>query len=160
VDSNPPDPAPDLTTRERFAEHSADPECSFCHQLLDPVGLSFEHFDQAGRYRESENGTPVDAHGELIGTHDANLQTKFDGAVELSELLAHSPQVSDCLTSQWYRYGMGRVEQEEDLCSLNDIRHKFAASGNDLREVLIAMATTEAFRYRKLTPDAAKGVTP
>ena len=40
----PPAPDPTKTTRERFADHSADPECFQCHQDLDAIGFSFENF--------------------------------------------------------------------------------------------------------------------
>src|SRR5205814_1537240 len=37
--------------RERMAQHRTNPACSSCHQLMDPIGLSFEHFDATGRWR-------------------------------------------------------------------------------------------------------------
>ena len=29
-----------VTTRERWAQHSSDPACSYCHESLDPVGFA------------------------------------------------------------------------------------------------------------------------
>jgi hypothetical protein len=45
---------------------------------------------------------------------------------------------------------MGRGEQVEDVCSLEQIKTDFSDSGGDFRELLIAMATTDAFRFRPL----------
>ncbi|HVZ32941.1 MAG TPA: DUF1592 domain-containing protein, partial [Polyangiaceae bacterium] len=39
VDTTPPDPSPNATTRERFKEHSADPVCGSCHNLIEGVGF-------------------------------------------------------------------------------------------------------------------------
>src|SRR5690606_14219140 len=39
VNNTPPTPSPATSTRERFAQHSADPTCRNCHELMDPIGL-------------------------------------------------------------------------------------------------------------------------
>ena len=54
-----------VSTRERFSQHSSDPKCKVCHQLIDPVGFAFEHFGPIGEYRSEEDGIPIDASGEL-----------------------------------------------------------------------------------------------
>ncbi len=45
-----------LSMRERMAQHRANPACSGCHQLMDPAGLSMEHFDAIGRWRTRTRG--------------------------------------------------------------------------------------------------------
>src|SRR5690606_33170987 len=65
LDITPPAFDPSLTTRERWAAHSADPACSSCHVRIDPVGFALEEFDAMGRHRTTENGKPVDAAGGL-----------------------------------------------------------------------------------------------
>jgi hypothetical protein len=51
-----PEPSknPELSTRERYAVHSADPGCAGCHALIDPVGFGFERYDIIGRHRDTE----------------------------------------------------------------------------------------------------------
>lgn len=148
----PPDNVPEppsvdesQTTREQFAEHSKNPVCAGCHTLMDPIGFGFEHFDGIGRYRETEWGLEVDAAGELHGT---DVDGTFNGAVELAKLLASSDQVKACVASQWFRFGYGRFETEEDDCSVDEIRAAFAASNYDIKELIIALTLTDAFRYR------------
>ena len=150
VDTTPPDPDPGATTRERFRQHSADARCASCHSLLEGVGFGLEEFDQFGRFRTEEYGIPVDATGNLLATGDPAMEGGFDGANELAAKFAESPQVEACLATQWFRYGMGRGEQQEDVCSLLQIKTNFAETGGDFRELLIAMATTDAFRFRPL----------
>ncbi len=148
VDPTPPDPDPNATTRERFAQHTAAPECSGCHQLIDTLGLGLENFDQMGRFRSDEGGLPIDASGEVVGTREEAIRGVFDGGRELAERLAESEQVRDCMVTQWYRYSAGRVEQRVDLCSLASVRAAFTNADGDLREMLIAMAVSDAFMYR------------
>ena len=148
VDTTPPDPDPSATTRERFKEHSANQRCATCHRLLEGVGFGFEEYDQLGRYRTEEYGLLVDASGSLLESGDSAVDGSFNGAQELAAKLASSTQVSACLATQWFRYGMGRGEQVEDVCSLEQIKDDFSSSGGDFRELLVSLATSDAFRFR------------
>ncbi|HEY0709690.1 MAG TPA: DUF1588 domain-containing protein, partial [Polyangia bacterium] len=142
----PPDVDPTKTTRERFAEHTASPACSGCHALMDPIGFGFESYDAVGRFRSMDGGRPVDNAGWITSSADAD--GNFRGARQLVEKLAGSAQVRDCVATQWFRYGMGRFDGPGDGCSLQRLRQAFAASGGDLKEVLIALTQTESFLFR------------
>ena len=148
----PPDPDPSLTTRERFAVHTASKSCAGCHKLIDGAGFGFENYDQLGRYRTEENGLPVDASGEMMTTGEAAVDGPYNGVLELSNRLASSPRVERCLATNWYRYAMGRVETEADGCSLREVQQKFTASGGQFKELLVAVTLSDAFRYRPAIP--------
>jgi hypothetical protein len=141
-----PEVDPNATTREQFAEHSENPACSGCHVKMDPIGFGLEAYDGVGRYRETEHGLPIDTTGELIDTVDAD--GPFDGARELAQRLARSSEVRQCVATQWFRFGYGRVEKEADVCNMRKVQETFAASGYDIRELLVALTQTDAFRYR------------
>ncbi|WP_437962740.1 DUF1592 domain-containing protein (plasmid) [Sorangium sp. So ce119] len=143
----PPTVDPTKTTREQFSQHVSDPGCRSCHALLDPIGFGFEHYDALGRWRDAENGIPVDASGELTQT---DVDGPFDGAVELAHRLADSEQVRACVVKQWFRFGHGRAEQGEDACSLSQATQAFEASGYNIKALLVALTQTDAFRYRRV----------
>jgi hypothetical protein len=136
------------TTRERFAQHTAQPSCRGCHALLDGIGFGFERYDQLGRYRETENSLPVDDSGEVVESLEPTLDGVFHGAIELSQRLAQNARVRDCVATQWYRYAMGRVEDETDACSLTQAKARFASGNGAFRELLIGIVLSDAFRYR------------
>jgi hypothetical protein len=144
-----PEPNPESTARERFAEHSENPACSGCHLLMDPIGFGFETYDAVGRFRTTDNGIPIDATGELT---DTDVDGTFVGVDDLSTRLAGSRQVGDCYALQWFRYAYGRGETEEDGCTTTILSEGFAASGGDVIELLVALTQTQAFRYRKVAP--------
>ncbi len=139
---SPPALDPRKTTRERFAQHRADPSCAGCHELLDPVGFAFENYDAIGRYRDSESGLPVDASGYL---NETDVDGPLDGVADLADKLVSSRQVSRCLVTQWFRFAMGRGETEADACTLDKLETAFNDSGGNLRELLIALTQTESF---------------
>jgi hypothetical protein len=149
----PPDPAPGLSTRERFAVHTEAATCAICHVRIDPVGFGLERFDGLGRYRELDNGRPVEDSGELRYLRDASVEGAFTGAVELSKRLADSVEVSDCVATQWLKYALGRDPTAADACSVVNVQTTFAESGGDFRALLIAITETDAFRYRAADVD-------
>jgi hypothetical protein len=140
-----PEPDPESTARERFAQHSADSSCSGCHYLMDPIGFGFETYDAVGRYRTEEGGETIDATGNLAQT---DIDGDFRGVDELSQGLARSTDVSRCYALQWFRFGYGRGETRSDDESLAKINAAFEASGGDVIELLVALTQTDAFRYR------------
>ena len=147
INAIPPEFDPDATTREIFEMHTADPACAGCHELIDGIGLGFEGYDAIGAYRETQNGLPVDQTGTVIGTSDINGD--FDGAVELAHMLATSEDVRSCVARQWFRYAFARIEDnEQDACSLETLDSVFAESDYNVRELMIALVQTDAFRYR------------
>jgi hypothetical protein len=148
VNAVPPPVDPSATTRERFAQHTADPVCAGCHQLIDGLGFGFERYDQFGRYRTEENGLPVDESGEVVGTEDLELDGPYNGAIELANRLATSSRVRDCLATSFYRFAMGRTETDADQCSLDQVKQRFSDSHGAFNELLVAVTLSDAFRYR------------
>jgi hypothetical protein len=71
------------TVRERTEQHRADPNCAACHVVMDELGFALENYDAVGRWRETDNGDPIDAYGELPDG------TRFDGATELQADTEH-----------------------------------------------------------------------
>lgn len=155
VNNTPPDPDPSLTTRERFKVHTANAACAQCHQLIDPLGFGFENYDHFGRFRDKEHELPVDASGAVVDSPDPSIDGPFTTPFELAQRLSKSEAVLNCLTKHWYRFAMGRVEGESDVCSLDQAKTKFASTGGDLRELLVALTLTDAFLYR---PAAVEGL--
>jgi Protein of unknown function (DUF1592)/Protein of unknown function (DUF1588)/Protein of unknown function (DUF1595)/Protein of unknown function (DUF1587)/Protein of unknown function (DUF1585) len=148
VDVVPPPLDPNATTRERFDQHRSDPACAGCHNLIDPLGFGFEHYDGIGAWRATDVGKDVDASGEVVGTEDIN--GPFDGAPELAQLLASSEQVRTCVAEQWFSFGFGREPAQDDACSFDAMAVAFAESDHDIRELLLTMITTDSFRHRRL----------
>ncbi|MDP3231760.1 MAG: DUF1588 domain-containing protein [Myxococcales bacterium] len=147
---NPVPPAPNTgaTTRERFAQHSVDPNCSGCHALIDPVGFGFENYDAVGAYRTVESGKTVDASGSVYAARDEKLTGPFNGISELARRLADSRQVHDCVASEWMRFAMGRGLGDGDQCSLTQVQEKFTASQGRFDDLLTAIIMSDTFRTR------------
>ena len=56
------DPAGEPTSlRQKMERHRANPVCAQCHANLDPLGFVLENFDAIGRWRDDDDGAPIDA---------------------------------------------------------------------------------------------------
>jgi hypothetical protein len=150
LDTTPPGLDPTLTTRERFARHTADAACSGCHQFIDGVGFGLEGFDGVGQQRSVENGLTIDVSGELRGLEGLGTGTSetFSGPRELAELLRDSESAKACLAMQYFRFGRGYEEREADACSLSALRERFEDSGLTVRSLLESLPQLKSFVIR------------
>jgi hypothetical protein len=131
------------TARERAEQHRADPACAGCHAMLDPIGLSFEHYDAIGRWRGSESGELIDSAGELP------TGERFADVRELAALLADDPRFSRCVVEKLLIYTLGRALEPADDPTLDSLHARFVDSGHDLVELLIAAVQSDPFRLRR-----------
>ena len=58
------------------------------------------------------------------------------------------PRRGSASRSRRLRYALSRVESAADSCSAANVYQAFAASGFDLKTVLVAVTTSDAFRYK------------
>lgn len=144
----PPVVDPRLSTRERFAAHTAEPRCAACHVLMDPIGFTFEHYDATGRYRDTDASKPVDASGELTET---DVDRTLDGVPSLAAALLESDEVRTCVATQWFRYAFGRQEAPTsgDACTIAALSSALSASGGDLRAAMRATVQSQLFREQR-----------
>jgi hypothetical protein len=126
------------TVRDRLTAHRVNPGCAGCHRIMDPLGLGLENFDGLGQYRADENGTPIDASGELDGAH-------FQSAESLGRAMHDNPAVVSCLVNSVYRYAAGRLPQPGEKEFLAWLQQNFAQGGYQLPDLLRRIALSDAF---------------
>ena len=143
---SPPTVDPRLSTRQRFAQHTADPLCASCHTKMDPIGFAFEHYDATGRWREVDGGQAVDATGALSGS---DVDGALDGVPSLAARLARSKEVSTCAATQWFRYAFGRSEQTQgDTCTIAALSRALSGPNGDFKEMMRETVRMPVFRNR------------
>lgn len=156
LDTTPPGLDPTLTTRERFAKHTADPACISCHQFIDGVGFGLEGFDGIGMKREIENGIPIDTSGELLGLESLSSDKVeiFNGTRELGAMLSDSPTAQACLSLQYYRFARGYSETASDSCSVDRLRKQFESENLTIKQLLIAITSLKSLTVRSAQEQA------
>ena len=105
-------------------------------------GLGVRHFDDydaLGLF--TDEGEAGEVRGSDIG--------EFTDIPALAGQLAEDPVVHACVATQWFRYATRREETPADQCAIDQITASFVESGQDIRELIVAVATSEAARYTK-----------
>jgi Protein of unknown function (DUF1592)/Protein of unknown function (DUF1588)/Protein of unknown function (DUF1595)/Protein of unknown function (DUF1585)/Protein of unknown function (DUF1587) len=151
----PPVPAPTtgISTRQRFITHDQNSCTGGCHNVMDPIGFGFEHYDGIGAFRtmDPDSKTAIDATGTVL--LDGQTQA-FPDALTLAGMLAKSPEVQACFSTQWVRYALNRWDTPADAASIQAATTAFQTSGLNIPALMIATATSRTFRYR--TPDTGE----
>lgn len=147
----PPGPlAPGLTNRQRFEAHAMNTCAKGCHDILDPPGFAFESYDGMGRWRTTDENQPVDASGRT--TLPKGTVIEFKNATDLIRGLAQADEVRRCFATQLVRFGLGRLENPGDAPVLDASYQTFQQSSFDIRELMVALATSPSFLYRAAAP--------
>jgi hypothetical protein len=134
------------TTREQLEQSHNTPTCAACHQAIDGIGFGFGNYDALGQFRTSQFGKPIDATGAFVAT--ADLDGPFADAVEMGQKLAESRQVRACVAKQWLGYALAVRRNNVDACMLEPLVGALESAGGDLRELVVALVKSSAFRYR------------
>ncbi len=139
---------PDLTTRERFTEHSTNAACVGCHRLVDPIGFAFEHYDGVGRFREvyEGSGKPIDATGAIFASDHSDAAV--DGLGQLRDTLANNPDLPGCFTEQIVRYRFGIDDTFTNGCTIEVLEDGFIQGDMSFEELLVGMTQVPHFTRR------------
>lgn len=138
-----PDASPDAATvRERLEAHRANPACASCHDVIDPMGLPFEHFDGIGSWRDQDNGQPIDATGQLPDG------TQVDGLDDLNRVIAADPRLTTCMVEKMFTWAHHRQPGFDDQPFLDEAHASFLAQGRTLDALVTALVTSPSFRSR------------
>ncbi len=160
--SPPPVPPPDVpgleerptatakSVRERLQQHRSSPGCAGCHQIMDPIGLSLEHFDAIGMWRTHDEGVPIDASAQLVDG------TRITGPESLRQaLLDRSDAFVASLTEKLLMYGVGRETNYADMPAVRRIMQGAARQGHRLPDLILGVVNSVPFQWRvnELQPD-------
>jgi hypothetical protein len=145
VDQPPTSPTSNCKA-DRYASHSSIGSCAACHQNLDPIGFGLENYDQAGRYRTTDNGLPQ---CPISGNGRIAEMGAFNGPGGLEDLLLASGQLEQCVVTQVYRFAMGRRESGEDGGLISALTARFRTSNHSFTQLLLDFVSDETFAFRK-----------
>jgi mono/diheme cytochrome c family protein len=134
-----------LTMRERMEEHRANPACASCHRLMDPIGLSVEHFDAVGRWRSRGEGDAViDAAGALPSG------VTFEGSDGLKKaLLARPDMFATTVTEKLFAYAMGRGIGPAEAPAIRRIVRNAATQDYKFSSLLLGVIESTPFQMRR-----------
>jgi len=146
-----PDPTP-TTTRAHYENAHAHGDCLACHKQMDPIGYGFEHYDAFGRWRNTENGYPIDSSATIYAANATDGDVNFNGISALETYLAGNADLKTCMVRTWAFYAYGSTTWMQDGCTYQAIRQASSSGGYVMRDVLNAIIHAPHFTSRVLAP--------
>ena len=159
--SDVPPPPPDVNTnvttapagqtgRDQIQALTGSGVCNGCHSLMNPIGFGLEGFDSTGAERTLDNGQPVDATGVINGfTSKTGAPLTFNGARELSAILAASDDARRCFAGNYHRFTRGFAAKGVDAVAVDKLQQAFLTQNLDLPELFVQVALQDSFVLRR-----------
>ncbi len=144
VDPIEPDTRGVTTIRALMEKHRDNPTCYECHRKIDPIGLSMEHYDYVGVWRDRyAKRLPIDGSGEMPDG------TAINGPKGIKQyLLARPNQFTRCLTEKLFIYAMGRRISFTDRDDIDRIVEVMSKRNYGLRELIQQIVVSEPFHTK------------
>ena len=132
-----------LTVREQMEVHRANPACTSCHRMIDPIGLALENFDVTGAWRIKDQGVSVDAAGEL---YDG---TPLASPTDLRAALLRRPEpLVRTFTENLMAYALGRRLDYYDMPTVRQIARAAAGQEYRMSAFVLGVVGSDAFRMK------------
>lgn len=132
------------TFRELMAQHATQASCAGCHKKMDPLGYALDRFDAIGRWRENQNGQPLDTSGQLP------TGEKFDGPDELKKIvLKRQDEFVRNMTEQMLIYALGRELHESDEAAVREAVAGLKKNEYRFSALVREIVRSYPFRYRR-----------
>jgi len=135
-----------LTLKQAMEQHRANPVCSACHKLMDPIGFAMENFNAIGSYRTRyvEADSDVDSSGILF---DGN---KFENTAGFrQQFQQHSDRVVHTVAEKLFVYALGRGIEYYDQPVIRDIVKRIESEDYRWSALILAITQSKPFQFRK-----------
>jgi len=131
------------TVRQRMEQHRANPACSSCHRMIDPIGLALDNFDVTGAWRIRDNGMPVDAASTF---YDG---TALAGPADLRRaLLSRTEVLVQTFAENLMTYALGRRLSATDMPAVRALVRQAATADHRPSAFILGIVRTPAFRMK------------
>ena len=130
-----------LTFRERFERHRSDASCARCHEKIDPLGFSLDHYDVKGQFLQNKDALP-DASGKLP------TGESFKNYAELKEILVTSQKEKIVRNSveRTLSYAMCRKLTRHDQPTIDLITKNIVKDNGTWKDLFVEIVNSLPFR--------------
>ena len=136
-----------LTLKQAMEQHRANPVCSSCHKLMDPIGFALENFDAVGSYRTryTDANAEVDASGILFDGNEFKSTDEFRGY-----FLKHSERIVHTVIEKVLTYALGRGLEYSDQPTVRQIVRKIASDDYVWSSLILEVIKSTPFQNRRV----------
>jgi mono/diheme cytochrome c family protein len=132
-----------LSMKEAMQLHRASPACAGCHARMDPIGFALENFDALGRWRDEENGRPLEVTSALPDG------TMVEGVEGVRRLVLRDPSLFvEAMTNKLLMYALGRNIQHYDQPTIRVIARDSARQNYTFASLVQGVVSSVPFQSR------------
>ena len=140
--------------RERMAEHRSNPVCASCHRRMDPMGFALENFDGIGRWRDEDDGIPIETVTVLPDG------TEIDSPRRFREVLLQGDEFVTTVAEKLLTYAIGRGVDYYDAPAVRRLVRDTASDGYRWSSLVLGIVRSQPFRMRRVPDGAAAPPAP
>jgi hypothetical protein len=134
----------ELTFRQQLEKHRSKEQCMGCHNRLDPPGFGLENFDPIGKWRDTENGKPLDTRGNLADGRS------FNGPAEMRQVLMQDKhRFVRNFCRRLLGYALERGLEAHDQPALLRLEETLVNNDYHSLPVIVAVAQSFPFTHRR-----------
>lgn len=146
-----------MPNRERAAVLTSPAQCNGCHAFINPLGFSFEGYDQLAMPRQSEE--VLNADGTVKATWAINTQvedprldevggpTRLTDSLALANAMAESGAARACFAQMAFEHTWRQpIDLERDGCAL--AASEALVAGGSLQDVLVELFVADDILFR------------
>jgi hypothetical protein len=107
---------------------------------MDPIGFALESFDAVGRFRTTDNGSPIDPSGRLYDGYTVATAADLTGF-----LMNYKDSFLRNATQRMLTYALGRGMEYEDMPLVRKVQAQAAKDDFRFHALVTAVVQSEAF---------------
>ena len=133
---------PTLTMREKVTQFTRPSACMSCHETINPLGFSLEHYDGIGRWRTKEKNKPIDSSSDFVDDHGGKIRLR--GARDVAEFAVNSRPAQRAFVRQMFQHAVKQDTTAYGGAVLEDLEESFVDSGCHIRNLVARIAVVAA----------------
>src|SRR5262249_20081566 len=112
---------------------------------MDPIGLALDNFDVTGKWRERENGMPLDTRGDYYDGTPVSTPAALNGA-----LMKRPVPLVRTFTENLFAYALGRRAEYYDMPAIRVIAKAAESNQYKMSSFILGVVKSDAFQMKRV----------
>ncbi len=135
---------PSLTMREKVTDLTKSTACMACHSSINPLGFSLESFDAIGRWRDQDNGKPINTRSDF--QDDNGDPVPISNAKDVANFAIGSESAQQSFIRQLFHHMVKQPVAANNSEGMEILQKKFREGGFKIRDILVESVVIAAMR--------------
>jgi hypothetical protein len=128
--------------RERMEQHRSNAVCASCHATMDPLGFALENFNAIGKWREDDDGAPINTAITLRGASVDSPKAFREALLRLSD------EFTRTVTEKLLTYALGRGLDYRDAATVRHLVREGSPDNYRWSSLILGIVASPPFQQR------------